>query len=793
MLPTLRVLLAPAVAAALALGAAPAQGVSAGSTNEGRSAHEGRSTNEGVSTSSTSERGLPEGAPAAATRAEPELSTPRGWPFAQRVSRTSGTERLHGGASYWTDFVYDAYGAALPSGFSLDNIATLAPEQGVYEQPGRAAGNGADVFVAATGKDRRASYWRVDWTTLATPDVPIAVWAFDTDRDASTGVDTWPGAAGITSPGLEQALVVSSRGAWLHDLTTGDVTDVTRKGGRLTVDESTRSFTVRVPKQLLRARGSWRVRLAAGLADETGEAMAAPTLAGGAPLPPGSTHVYNLAFRTPEQETPVVTDSQTAGLVAAFQAIAAGNPLTDQLGADGLARFVTGNFWMEDAQADALAAGDASAFSHVVRWRDLRRKKRTREPLVHGPSNRWYLSRLDLGEGIVADEGQGSGDGAPNYLSPVQPYSVYVPTSYRRGDAAPLTWTLHSLGVNHNQYAAYDPQLIESLCEERDSICAGTLGRGPDGWYFDEAEVDYWQVWRSLADGFDLDPTRTVLTGYSMGGWAGYHLGLAHPDLYAEVVVLAGPPQCGVSLDADQIVSPAFGGRCTSDGTAYDLVGNATWLPFRIGHGNLDQLVPFTSVERQVARFDEAGLRHRFVRYPAEDHLVFAIQDRFATVVDGLGLPTVERDPRDIDFTWRPHLTRRGLGIGATTAYWTGDLAARDSGPGTLARVRATSQRIADREHLPVTTGPVPVVSPLPALLSETTWEDGEALPVRDRLVLRLDNVSRVSVDLDRARWRCGTLRVVSDGDAVVRLVRGDRVVRVLRVGDGKQVVRRAC
>ncbi|ANH38353.1 Alpha/beta hydrolase family protein [Nocardioides dokdonensis FR1436] len=774
MLPTPRVLLAPAMVAGLVLGlgAAPSQGVSTSSTNGG---------------------GLPEGAPAAATKAEPKLDKPKGWPFAQRVSRTSGTERLHGGASYWTDFVYDDHGAAVPSGFSVDNIAMLAPEQGVYEQPEEAAGNGADVFVAATGADRRATYWRVDWTTLASRDVPIAVWAFDTDRDASTGVDTWPAAAGVTSPGLEQALVVSSRGAWLHDLTTGGVTDVTRNGGRLTVDESTRSFTVRVPRQLLRARGSWRVRLAAGLADDTGEAMAAPTLSGGLPLPPGLPHVYNLAFRTPDQETPVVTDSQTAGLVAAFQAVAAGNPVTDQLGVDGQARFVTGNFWMEDAQADALATGDASPFSHVVRWRDLRRKKRTREPLVHGPSNRWYLSRLDLGEGVVADEGQGSGDGAPNYLSPVQPYAVHVPTSYRRGDAAPLTWTLHSLGVNHNQYAAYDPQLMQRLCEDRDSICAGTLGRGPDGWYFDEAEVDYWQVWRALADGFDLDPRRTVLTGYSMGGWAGYHLGLAHPDLYAETVVLAGPPQCGVSVDADQLVSPAFGGRCTTDGTAYDLVGNATWLPFRIGQGILDQLVPFTSVERQVSRFEAAGLRHRFVRYPGEDHLIFAVQDRFATVIDGLGLPTVMRDPRDIDFTWRPHLTFRGLGIGATTAYWTRGLAARDSGPGTLARVRATSERIPDREHLPASSGPTPVVSPLPALLQETTWQDGERLPLRDRLALRLTNVSRVSVDLARARWRCGTLEVVSDGDAVVRLVRGDRVVRTLRVSDGERVLRRRC
>jgi pimeloyl-ACP methyl ester carboxylesterase len=737
---------------------------------------------------------LPDGVPAAATRPEPQLRTPQGWPFAQRISRTSGTERLHGGASYWTDFVYDAHGAAVPSGLSLDNLALLAPEQGIYEQPAEAAGNGADVFVAATGADRRATYWRVDWTTLADPDVPIAVWALDTDRDAGTGVDAWPAAAGVTSPGLERALVVSSRGAWLHDLRNGEVVDVTDRGGRLSVDERSQSFVVRVPRRLLPATGSWRVRLATGLADATGEAMAAPTLTGGLPLPPGLPHVFNLAFRTPEQETPIVRDSQTAGLVAAMEALAAGNPLTgQQLGADGLARYVTGNFWMEDAQADALASGDASPFSHVVRWRDLATKRRTAEPLVRGHSNRWYLSRLDLGEGVLPNPTtEVTGDGAPNVLSPVQPYSVYVPTSYRRGEATPLTWTLHSLSVNHNQYAAYDPQLVQTLCEDRDSICAGTLGRGPDGWYLDEAEVDYWQVWRALADGFTLDPRRTVLTGYSMGGWAGYHLGLAHPDLYAEVVSLAGPPQCGVSVDGDQIVNPAFGGRCTTDGTAYDLVGNALHLPFRIGHGFLDQLVPFTSVERQVARFAALGLRHRFVRYPAEDHLLFATQDRFDTVLDGLGRPTVERDPRQVDLTWRPHLTRPGLGIGATTAYWLRGLAARDSSPGSLARVQAVSEGLPGTDVRVVTSGPTPVLSPLPALLQETTWEVERDLPISDVLTLGLTNVSRVTVDLARARWSCGTLQITSDGPAVVRL-QGPRSTQRIEIGDGVRRVQRRC
>src|SRR5690349_14726189 len=68
---------------------------------------------------------VPAGAPAAAHRPEARLGVPDGWPFEQRLSRTSGTGRLHDGASYWSDFVYDDHGAAVPGALSPDNVAAL--------------------------------------------------------------------------------------------------------------------------------------------------------------------------------------------------------------------------------------------------------------------------------------------------------------------------------------------------------------------------------------------------------------------------------------------------------------------------------------------------------------------------------------------------------------------------------------------------------------------------------------------------------------------------------------------
>ena len=239
-----------------------------------------------------------------------------------------------------------------------------------------------------------------------------------------------------------------------------------------------------------------------------------------------------------------------------------------------------------------------------------------------------------------------AGDLRPNFLGRVQPYSVYVPTTYQPASTTPtpLTWILHSLGVNHNQYGALNPKFIQATCESRHSICATTLGRGPDGWYFDEAEVDFWQVWHALGASFNLDPDRTVLSGYSMGGWAGYKLGLAYPDLFAKTVVLAGPQVCGIRLDSG-VVIPAGPGRCTGDGLSAPLLGNARWLPYYIAQGAGDELVPLSGVLQQVQDIDALGYRYRYEQFPTQDHLAWATEDTFASPAAEHGQPVPSARP----------------------------------------------------------------------------------------------------------------------------------------------------
>lgn len=701
--------------------------------------------------------GLPDGVPAAALAQQPSLPAPQGWPFPEAFSQTSGTGRLAGGATYWTDFLYDDHGA---TGAKVATpVSSLAPTKGTFVYPtGPAHGNGADIFRSAVGLTSSTTYWRVDWNTLADPKVPIAEWALDADDNPATGVATWPGGAGVRSAGIDKAILVSGTGAWLIDAVTGQRTPVSALGGSLSVtthpgSADPGSFVVRIPNSALHPSGTWRVRLASGLANATGD--------GFAPVPPqdgalpGQPAVYNVTFRSylqePEQYPP------TSVPVAAAPA----------------SGIETGNYWMENDQAATLASGDVSKFSLALDWSKLAHRATTPEPQPPGYTNRWYVSSIAPGLGVVANTEDAHPGDAPDYAGRVQPYAVYVPTSYRPGTPTPLTWVLHSLGVNLNQYGALSPALLVQACQDRHSICATTEGRGPDGWYFDQAEADFWQVWHALGQAYTLDPERTVLSGYSMGGYATYKLGLAYPDLFARAVALAGGPVCGLQVEG-AVKGAAGPGRCKTDGDSAPLVGNARWLPFVMADGVADELVPVTSVLAQIGRFDAAGERYRFYLYPAEDHLVYATQDQFGAQAADMGDASRVRNPAHITYTWYPDLTVAALGIGTTGAYWVRGPVARDQAPGALASFDADSQArpgptvTIQRSHSPSSAG-----APTPGILSTLTWHLGPVPAAHPVLDLHLSNVSGLTLDLARAGFPPGTsaqIPVTTDGPTAVTL-----------------------
>jgi Putative esterase len=712
--------------------------------------------------------GLPTGVPAAATAPEPTLPEPTSaeWPFPSDFSHTSGTGLLSGGASLWTDFLYDDHGPlGSPVGIA-DNakVSSLAPVHGGFEYPeGAADKDGADIFGAAVGYTPEATYWRVDWNTLADADVPIAEWTFATDTRTPAAGEEWPANTKVKSAGIQYALVVSARHAQLLEAATGR--PVSGAELHTEVNMAAHSFVVRVPTSVLPVSGSWQVRLAAGLADPEGTEFASvPPQDGGVP---GKTNVYNVTFRSYQQEAPLVCPSEA--LPDSSQLTAA---MEGELGVEGEKDHVPvvecGNFWMENDQANTLATGNVSKYSLKVKWAQLAAGDTTPEPQPTGYSNRWYVTPLQLGEGVVDADEPNTYTG-PTYLGRIQPYAVYVPSTYRPRKPAPLTWILHSLGVNLNQYGALAPTQIEEECQARNSICATTEGFSDGGWYFGPAQVDFWDVWHQLASEYDLDPDGTVISGYSMGGFASYKLAFEYPDLFAQAMPLEGPVVCGERV-IGEIGMPAGGEECEHDGNTTPLIVNARWIPYVMTYGALDELVPFTGGVEQVEAFDDLGYRYYAVLYPVEDHLVFATQNDFAPATSQLGQLKRVQDPGSFTFSWYPDLDSSTLGIGPTGDYWISGLQARGSAPGELASVSASSAAIREpQETVEHQTGTAD--GPTPAVTDSFTWSADSVPRAHQTLTLTLTNVAALAVETARAKLKCATITVSSDGSTALTLL----------------------
>ena len=106
--------------------------------------------------------------------------------------------RLAGGASLWSDFIYDDYGATQPRGpadLDLRGSSGLAPRQGTYALPRRRGRQQRRRHLPRRRRpEGRLQLLARGLDDARRPDVPIAEWTFDTDNNAATGASAWPAA-----------------------------------------------------------------------------------------------------------------------------------------------------------------------------------------------------------------------------------------------------------------------------------------------------------------------------------------------------------------------------------------------------------------------------------------------------------------------------------------------------------------------------------------------------------------------------------------------------------------------
>jgi dienelactone hydrolase len=443
-----------------------------------------------------------------------------------------------------------------------------------------------------------------------------------------------------------------------------------------------------------------------------------------------------------------------------------------------------------------LATGDITAFGSSFNVGKLRRHESNRpKPLPPGKYIRMFRSKKNYGEGIdLKQENNVGGNPAPQFRSRYQPYALYIPKGYDPRGKNVLTLNGHSLDAVHTEYYTVSPNQLRQLGDQRKSIIVTPLSRGADTWFIDAGLIDTIEAWKDATRHYRGDRERTFITGYSMGGYMTYRLGLLMPDAFSKASVYVGPP-------AYQIwpypAGPFPDDRYGRIGNTNKIVENAHNLPYEINHGNTDQLVPVAGVQHQADTFKAVGNAYVFYRHSANDHLSFILNDEWSRTRAFLGTKPRVKNPVEVIYRRYPAIDQPHNGLRFDRAYWVSRIQVRgkQTDPNVFGRVDAVTHGRGGHLAKPVVDPPQPVAGPVsPGTKEAQRQVAGKAVAKGNALDLTLTRVSRVEVALKRAGLtldKALKLHVVSDGAVDVVLRRSDirGTARVVHVAAGTHTV----
>ncbi len=662
-------------------------------------------------------------------------------PWRARPLLVSGTDAFRAGEYLYQDHLVDDRGAdTLPLGnlaktdkpdpTSTGDIAASTGGDVRYPTAVRYAGNSADIAEVRLRPtdDRRAVLVRVTFRTAVAADATVFSLGIDTDRSGGAAVP-WPRGAGVSSPGLDRVATVWGTGG---ELTTVGGPTVPLTGVRF--DLTRNQLTFRLPLR----PGAWRVVGGAGLWD--GDSYL--------PVPAGTTPTETRpASGNLARDAPGVLD-----LAFSFDEPIEKTPTGEFTTFPG-----TGN-WLDERQAKALGAGTTGTAAADV---DLTTAARSRA--LHAPGR---LQARVLASGLKVHEGVRQT--FPEIGSALVPYLLVRPAGIgTAARPAALTFALHSFGGTYLQHAVFSPTMLRQLGDERGSVVVTPSSRSLAGGYATQAEADVFEVWADVARHVRLDPSRTTISGYSMGGFGTYRLAAAYPDLFARAFTGVGP--AGTSVPGSE--------------------PNVRWVPFLNWVAAADELVSYDRARAAQARMVAAGMRSQLWTFAGE-HFTAAILDEWGEAQAFLGDARVVRDPWRVSYLFDPADDRRDLGLRRDGAYWVDGLTARDAK--APAAVDARSLASGERDAPLTAVGGVKVgvtgfplgpqvgdgVPSPPLAIEGQDWGPAPRTSPERVLEVSLRGATGARVDLRRAGFAGRTpvtVRLTTDGAAVLRTTTGGR------------------
>lgn len=658
----------------------------------------------------------------------------------------SGHEAYVNGEYLYQDHIYDDYGAdtsgqpteaalttAITGSSTLDGLNPTTGDLTYPDDFDRFGGNAADIAefrIAPTSADVA---YRITLTTAKADDAAIIAIAWDSDNNALTPVaGTMPRNEGVSSNGAEEIIYLWGTSGEHVDVGSGVVTPLS-----VSIDTDTNQMTAVLPRTLHNPTGMWHATLLAGIHDGAG-GFAEPGGGGSSP------RVMNVGFRFDEYCLQLNTPCDTR-------------------------------------QGIRLRDGDISAFRHGIDFAALAAGSNSNTVPATGRLVRIFPTRHETGEGRVLTDDSNIDE----YRSELQPYSIYIPSSYSPGTESPMVLLGHSRGQGHWQYNGSN--FTQQVGEERDAIVLTPLSRGRYAFYIDEGEIDTFEAWADARHHYDIDMSKVAFVGYSMGGYMTFRLGGLYPDLVGRAFTQVGPPAAGIWTGQGD--DGSTGGFATLSNMWLENFRN---IPIFNMVAVPDELVPISGARQQsVGGTDVSGLAqsfedlaYRFVyqEFINGEHYYLFLHDNYPDGSAYLDESEVNPNPHHITFSYIPATDNNTYGMIHDKAYWLSHLRLRDLAEVDGRPAKGTIDVVSHGFGLgePVSTADTPTAGVLTGntgAVSYTqqgrSWADAPVVPAENKLSITVTNLNSVQLDLARASLSTAeplTLEVTSDGNTTLDL-----------------------
>jgi len=580
------------------------------------------------------------------------------------VWRAKPTMVCHSSAYHSGEFVhqgcvYDDQGAQLePTNWPEHSMlfAYRYPKNPAYRA------NAADLVEVRVKPLADATAFRITYNTMLDPNLvgtTLALGDSKEPREAPHGANTvMPAEVFVTVHGDDADAVDAASGKTLPSPT-------------VTVDQVRRQIEVRVPHAVFDpGTGKTRLAVATGLWDTAANRFLKPQAEADEDTPGGAvvgdttpTAYFDVAFR---HEEPVNSP------------------------------------WRNDLQKKALAAGDISRFSATIDFLKLQRQ--VNDDMSGSPEgvptsgfmNRLYASHFESRQGrrIPGDAGgpplgsftqqngrttEGEGepsmqfgwvcrdDCVPDLPGQLQRYLVYVPeVPAPTAGYATLVWTPGYAQTANDQvkdpghgeaFPAGDKDLFRQFANrpEAPTVVIDVDGRGNDNWFYGQSGATVFEALADARRAFHLDPSRTVMSGFSSGAYGANKLSLQFPDVFSKAFICDGlnkaPSFPGINGFADTLPADTAT-QHEAGSTLTPLLPSRRNQPVIEWAGLPNTYIPY-NIPRERAEAYIAGDYHfNFVTWvgASSEHVIMCANGMWDVATDWLG------DMRGVDKPFPRHV-----------------------------------------------------------------------------------------------------------------------------------------